>query len=269
MPYGVGMKIRTKRQAALILVSTLAWVGLEQVQAAETAPVGDEEKLFYALGLELAEGIRVFSLSADELAMVQAGLRDATLKNPDGTPVNPPAVDRTAYREPLQALARARATSSAEAEPSVADKAHAEESESSDAEAAPNTEPVAEDGAAFLKRAAAEKGARTLTTGVVITKLVSRKHGRSPRREDTVRVHYRGTLIDGTEFDSSYGRGEPTVFPLNRVIACWTSGVGVMKVGEKARLVCPSETAYGKRGALPNIPPDAVLVFEVELLGVE
>ena len=83
-----------------------------------------------------------------------------------------------------------------------------------------------------------------------------------------VKVHYRGTLMDGTEFDSSYTRGQPAEFPLNRVIKCWTEGVQRMKVGGKARLVCPPAIAYGERGAGNAVPPNATLNFEVELLGI-
>jgi FKBP-type peptidyl-prolyl cis-trans isomerase len=83
-----------------------------------------------------------------------------------------------------------------------------------------------------------------------------------------VKVHYRGTLTDGTEFDSSIKRGQPATFPLNGVIKCWTEGVQEMKVGGKSRLVCPSSAAYGDRGSPPAIPPGATLVFEVELLEI-
>ncbi len=92
--------------------------------------------------------------------------------------------------------------------------------------------------------------------------------GASPAATDTVRVHYRGTLADGREFDSSYKRNEPTEFPLNRVIPCWTEGVQLMKPGGKARLTCPPAIAYGERGAGGVIPPNATLQFEIELLSV-
>jgi FKBP-type peptidyl-prolyl cis-trans isomerase FkpA len=81
-------------------------------------------------------------------------------------------------------------------------------------------------------------------------------------------VHYKGTFADGREFDSSYKRNEPTSFPLNRVIPCWTEGVGMMKVGGKAKLTCPAAIAYGSRGAGGVIPPNTTLLFEVELLGI-
>ena len=94
--------------------------------------------------------------------------------------------------------------------------------------------------------------------------------GAPPVATDTVRVHYRGTLMDGKEFDSSYKRGEPAEFALNRVIRCWTEGVAMMKPGGKARLTCPPDIAYGERGAGNGlIPPNATLQFEVELLSVK
>ena len=92
--------------------------------------------------------------------------------------------------------------------------------------------------------------------------------GPSPGATDTVRVHYRGTFMDGREFDSSYQRGRPAEFALNRVIKCWTEGVQLMKVGGKANLVCPPAIAYGERGAGGVIPPNATLKFEIELLDV-
>ena len=92
--------------------------------------------------------------------------------------------------------------------------------------------------------------------------------GDSPTAADTVKVHYRGTLVDGTEFDSSYKRNAPATFPLGRVIPCWTQGVQRMKVGGKAELLCPPELAYGDRGAGGVIPPRATLKFEIELLEI-
>ena len=120
---------------------------------------------------------------------------------------------------------------------------------------------------AYLEKAAAEPGAQKTASGLVYRD-VTAGSGASPKATDTVKVHYRGTLINGKEFDSSYARNEPAEFPLNRVIPCWTEGVQKMKVGGKARLVCPSSIAYGEGGAPPDIPGGATLVFEIELLGI-
>ena len=108
----------------------------------------------------------------------------------------------------------------------------------------------------------------TSSTGLIYTSL-KEGSGASPQATDTVRVHYRGTFPDGKEFDSSYSRGQPAQFPLNRVIRCWTEGVQMIKVGGKARLICPPAIAYGDRGTPGGpIPPNATLHFEVELLGI-
>lgn len=112
----------------------------------------------------------------------------------------------------------------------------------------------------------ADKKVMQLPSGVKVEMLKEGK-GKSPSASDQVTVNYRGTLTDGTEFDSSYARNKPATFPLNGVIRCWTEGVQKMKVGGKARLTCPSDTAYGAR-ALPKIPANSTLIFEVELLGI-
>ena len=108
----------------------------------------------------------------------------------------------------------------------------------------------------------------TLTSGVKIVHDVD-GNGPQPKASDTVRVHYRGTLADGKEFDSSFKRGTPATFPLNRVVPCWTEGMQKIKVGGKATLTCPPATAYGERGAGGVVPPNATLTFEVELLAIE
>lgn len=118
----------------------------------------------------------------------------------------------------------------------------------------------------FLAAALAEPGAVKTDSGLIYRDLTAGT-GASPKATDTVKVNYRGTLLDGTEFDSSYSRNEPATFPLNRVIPCWTEGVQRMKVGGKARLVCPATIAYGSRGQGP-IPPNSTLLFEVELLDI-
>jgi FKBP-type peptidyl-prolyl cis-trans isomerase FkpA len=119
----------------------------------------------------------------------------------------------------------------------------------------------------FAATAAKEPGAVVSPSGLVYLSL-KEGTGSSPTATDTVKVHYKGILPDGKEFDSSYKRGQPTEFPLNRVIKCWTEGVQRMKPGGKARLTCPPAIAYGERGAGGVIPPNATLQFEVELLEV-
>jgi FKBP-type peptidyl-prolyl cis-trans isomerase FkpA len=113
----------------------------------------------------------------------------------------------------------------------------------------------------------APDGSQTWPSGLVIRHL-KEGTGPAPAATDTVKVHYRGTFPDGKEFDSSYTRGQPAEFPLNRVIPCWTEGVQKMKVGGKAKLVCPPGIAYGAKGAGGVIPPNATLHFDVELLGI-
>jgi FKBP-type peptidyl-prolyl cis-trans isomerase FkpA len=104
-------------------------------------------------------------------------------------------------------------------------------------------------------------------SGIEIT-MLKEGGGASPKASDTVKVHYRGTLTNGKEFDSSYSRGQPATFPLSRVIPCWTEGVQSIKTGGKAKLLCPPALAYGSRGVPGTIPPDSPLVFEVELLEI-
>lgn len=116
--------------------------------------------------------------------------------------------------------------------------------------------------------AATEAPTETLPSGIKIQKSKVVK-GPSPKATDVVKVHYRGTLQNGTEFDSSYKRGEPATFPLANVIPCWTQGVQKMNLGEKAKLFCPAKTAYGERGAAGVIPPNSDLNFEIELLGIQ
>ena len=120
---------------------------------------------------------------------------------------------------------------------------------------------------AIAPAAMAQTQAVTTASGLVYQSL-KEGAGDSPKATDTVKVHYKGMFLDGKEFDSSYKRGEPTEFPLNRVIPCWTEGVQRMKPGGKAKLTCPPAIAYGERGAGGVIPANATLQFEVELLGI-
>lgn len=124
------------------------------------------------------------------------------------------------------------------------------------------------EGEAFLADNAKKEGVKTTASGLQY-KVVKAGDGKKPKANETVKVHYRGTLLNGKEFDSSYERNEPITFPLDQVIPGWTEGVQLMPVGSKYMFYIPGKLAYGERGAPPTIGPNSTLVFEVELLGIE
>lgn len=121
---------------------------------------------------------------------------------------------------------------------------------------------------AVIAPAALAQSKPLTTASGLVYESIKEGAGEPPKATDTVKVHYKGTFLDGKEFDSSYKRGEPTEFPLNRVIPCWTEGVQRMKPGGKAKLTCPAAIAYGERGAGGVIPPNSSLNFEIELISV-
>ena len=194
----------------------------------------DDEKTLYALGLILGRNVAGFNLSASELDTVKAGMTDAALGKK-------PKVELQVYGPKVNQLRNKRMSAKSEVEKKK--------------------------GKAYADKAAQEPGAERTPSGLVF-KSLGGGSGESPKNTDTVKVNYKGTLIDGTEFDSSYKRGQPAEFPLMGVIPCWTEGLQKMKVGEKAKLVCPSNIAYGDQGRPPTIPGGATLVFEVELMGI-
>lgn len=219
----------------VVTASILAlFVAVGFAAAAGPEPTTDEQKTLYALGAAMSQGLASFNLTEAELEMVKTGLSDGVLKKPL-------KADVQTYSNKIQELQKARMAVVSDAEKKA--------------------------GQAFLDKAASAPGATKTPSGFVITTLKPGT-GETPKATDKVKVHYQGTLTDGTVFDSSFQRGEPATFPLNNVIRCWTEGVQLMKVGGKSRLVCPSGLAYGERGAPPRIKPGATLVFEVELLEI-
>jgi len=131
-----------------------------------------------------------------------------------------------------------------------------------------NVSPTSDAGEAFLADNAKKDGVKSAASGLQY-KVLKSGTGDSPKATDTVKVHYQGTLIDGTVFDSSIQRGQPAAFPVNAVIPGWTEALQRMKVGDKWQLFIPARLAYGDRSPAPTIPPNSVLIFEVELLGIE
>jgi FKBP-type peptidyl-prolyl cis-trans isomerase FkpA len=201
--------------------------------AAAPKPVTDDDKIVYSLGLSIYRQLGQFDLSPAEVELVKQALSDAA--------ANKPAVPLDEWGPKIQTLADARSSRLASKEKAAS--------------------------AAYLTKAAGEAGAVKTDSGLVYREITAGT-GDSPKATDTVKVNYRGTLTNGTEFDSSYKRNMPIEFPLNQVIRCWTEGVQRMKVGGKSQLVCPSDIAYGDQGRPPAIPGGATLVFEVELLGI-
>ena len=202
--------------------------------AADVKLESDSDKEIYALGLSVARSLSVFNLSEAELQMLEAGISDGVLSKT-------PKVDLNTYGPKLQDLAKARGAQVAEVEKKA--------------------------GEDFLQKAAAEKGAVKTESGLVYTEIAPGT-GPSPTADSTVKVNYKGTLRDGSVFDSSYARNTPVTFGVKQVIPCWTEGLQKMKVGGKAKLVCPAAIAYGDRGMPGTIKPGAVLTFDVELLDI-
>lgn len=217
---------------ALVLLAALG--GCSQQAPAPRPVASDQDKTLHAIGLVIARDLEVFRLTPDELERVLDGVRAGV--------AGKPAVKLEELQPKVNELARSRMAGDVD------------KRKEADARAA----------AALANDPKAQKD----PSGLVYVALAEGK-GPSPKAADKVRVHYRGTLLDGKEFDSSYERGEPISFALDAVIPCWTQGVQRMKVGGKARLVCPSSIAYGDAGRPPVIPGGATLVFEVELLGIE
>jgi FKBP-type peptidyl-prolyl cis-trans isomerase FkpA len=208
---------------------------LFSLSASAQALKTDDEKSLYAIGyLVGSRNLQPLSLKPNELEIVKRGITD-------GATGKKAQVEPEGQMEKINALAQSRSSAQADKEKAA--------------------------GKEYLEKAAKESGAQKLPSGLIY-KTLTAGNGPSPQAADKVKVNYEGRLTNGTVFDSSYKRGQPAEFGLNQVIKCWTEGVQKMKVGEKARLVCPSDIAYGDHGHPPTIPGGATLVFDVELLAI-
>jgi FKBP-type peptidyl-prolyl cis-trans isomerase FkpA len=213
---------------------TLLCLGATASFAAAPEPTTDEQKTLYALGLAVNQSLSNFSLSEAEFEIVKSGITDGFLKRP-------PKVDLQAFGLKISQLQEARALVIAEAEKKA--------------------------GAAFLAKVAAESGAKKTEAGAIL-KTIKEGNGATPKVTDMVKVHYQGTLSDGTVFDSSTKQGAPAMLRVNEMSKCWVEGMQQIKVGGKSKLVCPSSLAYRDKGLPPLIKPGATLVFEIELIEI-
>jgi FKBP-type peptidyl-prolyl cis-trans isomerase FkpA len=203
-------------------------------KGAAPALATDLDKTLYAIGQTLGRNLEIFALSPAELEVVKLGMADVVLKVPPKAPLE-------TWGPRINALVQERL--------------------------AVRTAGARKAALAFVEQSAQAPGAVRLPSGMVYVE-VEPGTGAQPTANDQVKVHYVGTLADGKEFDSSRRSGRPAEFGLSGVIPCWTEGVARMKVGGKARLVCPPQLGYGDRGAPPDIPGGAALVFEIELLDI-
>ena len=193
------------------------------------------DKISYAIGLSMGQNLLGSGVTSLEYADLAAGIKDVLEKNQP----------QISYKEAQEVLGKFFS----ELEQKIAGEAKAA-------------------GEAFLAENAKREGVKVTDSGLQY-EVIDATIGQKPKATDKVRVHYEGTLIDGTVFDSSYKRGESITFGLDQVIKGWTEGLQLMSIGSKYKLYIPYQLAYGERGAGANIPPYAALIFTVELLGIE
>ena len=207
----------------------------KEAVTADVALETENQKTLYAIGMIISNQLQTFALSEEELAPIVQGMTD-------GIKGEPSQVDMGIYEAKINELVAERSAIVAAKEAAASD--------------------------AYLKQFESDESIVKTASGALV-KMLEEGTGASPEAGDTVMVHYEGTLIDGTVFDSSLSRGSPATFPLSGVIPCWTEGLQKIKVGGKAQLICPANTAYGERGAPPKIGPGATLIFEVNLLEIK
>jgi FKBP-type peptidyl-prolyl cis-trans isomerase FklB len=225
----------------LVVIVVLA--GFAGLARAEDRPVlkTDKDKVSYSIGLDIGTNFKRQSVDLDQKALA-AGIAD-------GLSGGKPLLTEDEVRKVLAQFQQQMAAKAQQLAQQLADKNQKE-------------------GEVFLAEIKKKKGVITLPSGLQY-QVIKAGTGKIPKATDTVTTHYRGTLIDGTEFDSSYKRGEPASFPVNGVIKGWTEALQLMKVGSKWQLFIPSNLAYGPQGAGQVIGPNATLIFEIELLAIK
>jgi FKBP-type peptidyl-prolyl cis-trans isomerase FklB len=229
-----------KRVSGIFAAVSLA-LPLASTSFAAPALKSEKDKVSYVIGYQIGSNFKRDGIEVDTNLMVSA-LKDALA----GTPSTMTPEESQKVMETLQNSLRAKAEAKQKAD----------------------GEKNAKAGKEFLATNGKKAGWKTLPSGLQY-KIVKEGSGASPKATDTVKTNYKGTLIDGTEFDSSYKRGQPATFPVNGVIKGWTEALQLMKPGAKWELAVPSDLAYGERGAGGTIGPNATLLFDVELLGIE
>ncbi len=231
------LKLLMKRLVIFTLALCFSSIALAQDKPAQpqTQLKDQKDKVSYSIGLDIGFNFVKQNIEVNPDALA-AGVRDAVAGKPQLT------------------------------DQQVKDTMSTFEKDMQDKQAAKGKEAAAT-GEKFLSENKSKPGVKTTASGLQY-KVLKEGSGATPKETDTVKVNYRGTLIDGTEFDSSYKRGEPATFPVNRVIKGWTEALQLMKVGSKYQLFIPASLAYGERGAGAQIPPNSTLIFEVELLDI-
>lgn len=220
----------------LAIAAVVLFAGMGQVQAVEGLDT-DQKRLSYFLGLQVAQQIKGDGVALDEAAFLM-GFRD--MNSGSGSKLSQEEIQGTLTRMQQQRMDDAKKQSSVNKS----------------------------EGTQFLAANAKKPGVKQTVSGLQY-KVISAGKGKSPKATDTVEVHYRGTLINGTEFDSSYKRGQPATFPVNGVIQGWQEALPMMKEGAKWQIYVPANLAYGERGAGAMIGPESTLIFDIELLKIK
>jgi len=234
----IGAALRAAAMVTAVIVAACAKSGFE---SAQNAPLDtDDQKASYAIGLQVGGSLAPIESHVSMDAFVR-GLQDAMAQRD-------PAIEAAALQEVMQRFSQ---TVADEQQKQMAEQGQANESA----------------GSVFLEQNAAKDGVTTTESGLQY-EVLEAGDGPKPGPDDQVTINYRGTLVDGTQFDSSYDRGEPSTFRVGGVIAGFSEALQLMPVGSKYRFVIPGKLAYGEQGSPPNIGPNATLIFEIELVSI-